>query len=352
MIRVGLVGFGMAGRVFHAPLISSVEGLELAAVVERSSDHAEQRYPGVTIYRSVDELLADSTIKLVVVATPNATHFEIAMRVLEAAKSVVVDKPSAVSSQEIAQLMELSGAVGLQFIPFHNRRWDSDFRTVQNVLHEKSVGSLVHFESTFDRWRAGASSRAWKDEPDQGGTLLDLGTHLVDQALTLFGLPESLGAEVRHEREGDAGNDAFSIRLHYFTNVTVTVSANSLASLARPRFHLRGTKGNYWKWGLDLQEDALGKIVRIESPDWGKEPAEHWGTLCVETDGSLVTQTVEPAVGDYRLFYAGVRDALLGNGKPPVAGIDAWRTARVLEWALESSKAHRDVECDWSNEPQ
>ena len=352
MIRVGLVGFGMAGRVFHAPLISSVEGLELAAVVERSSDHAEQRYPGITIYRSVDELLADSTIKLVVVATPNATHFEIAMRVLEAAKSVVVDKPSAVSSQEIAQLMELSGAVGLQFIPFHNRRWDSDFRTVQNVLHEKSVGSLVHFESTFDRWRAGASSRAWKDEPDQGGTLLDLGTHLVDQALTLFGLPESLGAEVRHEREGDAGNDAFSIRLHYFTNVTVTVSANSLASLARPRFLLRGTKGNYWKWGLDLQEDALGKIARIESPDWGKESAEHWGTLCVETDSSLVMQTVEPAGGDYRLFYAGVRDALLGNGKPPIAGIDAWRTARVLEWALESSKAHRDIECDWSNEPQ
>ncbi len=352
MIRVGLVGFGMAGRVFHAPLISSVEGLELAAVVERSSDHAEQRYPGITIYRSVDELLADSTIKLAVVATPNATHFEIAMRVLEAAKSVVVDKPSAVSSQEIAQLMELSGAVGLQFIPFHNRRWDSDFRTVQNVLHEKSVGSLVHFESTFDRWRAGASSRAWKDEPDQGGTLLDLGTHLVDQALTLFGLPESLGAEVRHEREGDAGNDAFSIRLHYFTNVTVTVSANSLASLARPRFLLRGTKGNYWKWGLDLQEDALGKIARIESPDWGKESAEHWGTLCVETDSSLVMQTVEPAGGDYRLFYAGVRDALLGNGKPPIAGIDAWRTARVLEWALESSKAHRDIECDWSNEPQ
>ena len=352
MIRVGLVGFGMAGRVFHAPLISSVEGLELAAVVERSSDHAEQRYPGITIYRSVDELLADSTIKLVVVATPNATHFEIAMRVLEAAKSVVVDKPSAVSSQEIAQLMELSGAVGLQFIPFHNRRWDSDFRTVQNVLHEKSAGSLVHFESTFDRWRAGASSRAWKDEPDQGGTLLDLGTHLVDQALTLFGLPESLGAEVRHERESDGGNDAFSIRLHYFTNVTATVNANSLASLARPRFHLRGTKGNYWKWGLDLQEDALGKITRIESPEWGKEPAEHWGTLCVEADGSLVTQPVEPALGDYRLFYAGVRDALLGKDKAPVAGIDAWRTARVLEWALESSKAHRDVECDWSNEPQ
>jgi scyllo-inositol 2-dehydrogenase (NADP+) len=352
MIRVGLVGFGMAGRVFHAPLISSVEGLELAAVVERTADHAEQRYPGVTVYRSVDELLADASIKLVVVATPNATHFDIALRALEAAKNVVVDKPTATSSQEILQLLELAGGIGLQVIPFHNRRWDSDFRTIQNLLREKSIGDLVHFESTFDRWRPGPSTRVWKDEPDQGGTLLDLGTHLVDQVLTLFGLPASIGAEVRHERVGDAGNDSFTIRLHYFTSQTVTVSANSLSSLARPRFHLRGTKGNYWKWGLDLQEENLGKIARIDSPDWGTESSDHWGTLCVDTDSNMVSQPVEPVQGDYRLFYAGVRDALLGNGKPPVLAIDAWRTARVLEWALESSKTHRDIECDWSSEPQ
>ena len=351
MIRVGLVGFGMAGRVFHAPLISSVDGLELAAIVERSSDHAEQRYPGIKICRTVDELLADSTIKLIVVATPNAAHFEIALSALEAAKNVVIDKPVAISSQEITQLLELAGGIGLQCIPFHNRRWDSDFQTIQNVLREKSLGELVHFESTFDRWRPGASTRVWKDDPEQGGTLLDLGTHLVDQALTLFGPPESLGAEVRHERDGNGGNDSFTIRLHYFTSTTVTLGANSLSSLARPRFHLRGTKGNYWKWGLDLQEEELSKITRIESADWGKEPADHWGTLCVDNDGKIATQTVQPVSGDYRLFYAGVRDALLGNNKPPVAGIDAWRTARVLEWALESSKSHRDVECDWSSEP-
>lgn len=352
MIRVGLVGFGMAGRVFHAPLISSVEGLELAAVVERKSDHAEQRYPGITVFRTVDELLADASIKLVVVATPNASHFEIALASLEAAKNVVVDKPTAISSDEIKQLLELAGGVGLQVIPFHNRRWDSDFRTIQNLIHEKTLGELVHFESTFDRWRPGSSSRQWKDEPDQGGTLLDLGTHLVDQALTLFGPPESIGAEVRHEREGGAGNDSFTLRLHYFTRQTVTVSASSLACLARPRFHLRGTKGNYWKWGLDLQEENLGKITRIDSPDWGKEPSDHWGSLCTSTDGKLSTQPLEPTVGDYRLFYAGVRDALLGKEKPPVMALDAWRTARILEWALESSKTHRDVECDWSSEPQ
>lgn len=353
MIRVGLVGFGMAGRVFHAPLISSVEGLELAAVVERNSDNAAQRYPGIKTCRTLDELLADASIKLVVVATPNTTHFDIALRALEAARNVVVDKPTSVSSQEIGQLLELSGGIGLHCIPFHNRRWDSDFRTIQNLLLEKSIGSLVHFESTFDRWRAGASSRAWKEETEQGGTLLDLGTHLVDQALTLFGLPESIGAEVRRERSGEGGNDAFTIRLHYFTTTTVTVSATSLSSLARARFHLRGSKGNYWKWGLDLQEENLGKITRIDSPDWGKEPADHWGTLAIESEGgSMETKPLEPVQGDYRLFYAGVRDAILGKDKPPVSAIDAWRTARALEWALESSKTHRDVECDWSSEPQ
>lgn len=352
MIRVGLVGFGMAGRVFHAPLISSVEGLELAGVVERHSDDAEKRYPGITVHRTVDELLADASIKLVVVATPNAAHFEIALRALEAAKNVVVDKPAAVTSQEIAQLLELAGAVGLHFIPFHNRRWDSDFQTIQNLIREKSVGTLVHFESTFDRWRPGASSRAWKDDAEQGGTLLDLGTHLVDQALALFGPPESVGAEVRREKDGEGSNDAFTIRLHYFTNQTVTVSANSLSSLARPRFHLRGTKGNYWKWGLDLQEENLGKITRIESADWGKEPADRWGTLSTGTDDDLTTQPVEPVAGDYRQFYAAVRDTLLENSKPPVAAVDAWRTARVLEWALESSRLHRDIDCDWTNEPQ
>jgi scyllo-inositol 2-dehydrogenase (NADP+) len=351
MIRVGLVGFGMAGRVFHAPLLSSVEGLELAAVVERTTDNAAQRYPGITTYRSLDELLADASIKLVVVATPNATHYEVALKALEAAKSVVVDKPMATSSAQIAELMQLAGGIGLQFIPFHNRRWDGDFLTVENVLREKSLGQFVHFASTLDRWRPGVSSRGWKEEPEQGGILLDLGTHLVDQALTLCGLPGSIGAEVLRERDGEGANDSFTIRLHYLTGAAVTLSANYLSSLARPRFHLRGTKENYWKWGLDIQEEALTKITRIASPEWGKEPPDHWGTLSVDTEGSTVTRPVEPVPGDYRLFYAGVRDALLGNGNPPVRAIDAWRTARVLEWALESSKTHRDVECDWSIEP-
>ena len=352
MIRVGLVGFGLAGRVFHAPLISSVEGLELAAVVERTSSRAGERYPGVVTYNSVDELLADGSIKLVVVATPNATHFQVAMRALEAAKNVIVDKPAAVTSDQIAQLMGLAGGVGLQFIPFHNRRWDSDFLTIQKVVHEKELGGLVFFDSTFDRWRPGSSSRLWKEDSEHGGLLLDIGTHIVDQALFLFGLPESVSAEVRRERNGEGANDSFTIRLHYFTEVSITLSANLLSTLARPRFHLRGNKGNYWKWGLDPQEEALGKITRIEDGPWGEEPKANWGVMSLDTGESIAAHPVQPIPGDYRLFYHGVRDALLGNAKPPVAGIDAWRTARVLEYAAESAKAHCAIECDWSAEPE
>lgn len=352
MIRVGLVGFGMAGRVFHAPLISSVKGLELAAVVERTKDNAAARYPGVKTCRSVDELLADASIKLVVVATPNSTHFPIAMQALEAARNVVVDKPVALSSEEIKQLAELAGGIGLQLFPFHNRRFDSDFQTINKLIHDHSLGRLVHFESFFDRWRPGLSTRAWKEETDEGGILYDLGTHVVDEALMLFGLPASIGAEIFRERDSDGANDSFTIRLHYLTGFSATLGANCLSTLARPRVHLRGTRGNYWKWGLDSQEEALNKITKITDPDWGKEPEEKWGTLSVDVDGNIETTKVPSAVGDYRHFYEMVRDVLMGKSNAaPSKPAEAWRVARILEWAKQSSEQHRDIECDWSGEP-
>ena len=351
MVRAGLVGFGMAGRVFHAPLISSVEGMELAAVVERNSDKAAERYPGITTYRSLDDLLKDASIDLVVVATPSGSHFQVAQQVLEAGKNAVVDKPTAVTSAQIAELIRLASARGALLVPFHNRRWDSDFLTIQKVMDEEMLGRLVHFQSTFDRWSPGATRRPWKDDPAQGGgMLLDLGTHLADQALTLFGKPEAVGAEVRRERDGEGTNDSFTVRLHY-PGFTVTLGSNCLSSLARPRYHLRGTKGNYWKWGLDPQEAALNLASRITAPDWGREPASEWGTLSVGVDGGIVTQPVTPVPGDYRAYYAGVRDAVLGKAPAPVAAVEAWRTARVLEWAAASSEQRRDIMCDWSDEP-
>jgi scyllo-inositol 2-dehydrogenase (NADP+) len=180
--------------------------------------------------------------------------------------------------------------------------------------------------------------------------LLDIGTHLADQAMCLFGSPEAVSADVTRERAGDASNDSFAVRLHY-ADFSVTLAANVLSSLARPRFHLRGTKGNYWKWGLDPQEVALSKITRIDDPAWGHVAPSDWGTLTVDVDGCIVTRPISPTTGDYRLFYGGVRDALLGRSHPPVPALAAWRVARLLEFAAESSEKRREIICDWSGGP-
>jgi predicted dehydrogenase len=352
MIRVGLIGFGMVGRVFHGPLISSVDGLELAAVMERTSSNAAQRYPGIITYRSLDAMLADSSLGLFVVATPSQSHFEVASRILKAGKNLIVDKPMCTTSAEIAQLMELASARKAFLVPFHNRRWDSDFQTIQKLLHESLLGRLVYFESRFDRWRPDPpAERLWKEDPPSGGVLLDLGTHLADQALTLFGKPEAVSAEILCEREWARACDAFILRLRY-PRFSVVLGANCLTTPSRPRFHLRGAKGNYWKIGLDPQEAALNKVTCIDDLDWGKEPAAEWGTLHVDVNGSVETRSVEPIPGDYRLYYAGVRDALLGKAPAPVPALAAWRVARLLEWALESSEKRREIVCDWSEEPK
>jgi predicted dehydrogenase len=350
MIRVGLVGFGMAARVFHAPLISSVEGLELAAVVERHTDQAVARYPHIVTYRTLEEMLADASLGLFVVATPNGTHFQIARQLLDAGKNVVVDKPMAVTSAQVVELMELATAHRVLLAPFHNRRWDSEFLTIQKLLHEGSLGRLVHFESTIDRWRPAATRVPWKDVISLGGgLLLDLGPHLADQALELFGKPEAVDAEIRRERDGEGSEDSFTLRLRY-PGLSVILSANYLSSLARPRFYLRGTRGNFWKWAPDPQEAALNKITRINSATWGQEPAAEWGTLTADADGAMVTRPVESIPGDYRLFYAGIRNALLGKAAVPVPAVAAWRVARLLEWARESSELRREIPCNWSEE--
>jgi scyllo-inositol 2-dehydrogenase (NADP+) len=351
MVRVGLVGFGMAGRVFHAPLISSVEGLELAAVVERHSRQAEERYPEIATHTDLDSMLADRSLGLVVVATPSGSHFEIARQVMEAGHNVLVDKPMAARSHEIAELISVAKRRGVLLAAFHNRRFDGDFLTVQSLVREGALGRLVHMESRMDRWNPRGTRRPWKDDPAQGGgVLLDLGTHLVDLAMALFGKPLGVGAEVLRERDGEGADDAFTVRLRY-AGMRVTLEANALSSPPGPRFVVRGTKGNFRKKGVDPQEAALNKITRITSEDWGKEPASEWGMLHVDVDGGMVTRPLETTPGDYRKLYAGVRDAVEGKGKPPVSAQDAWRAARVLEWAVESSESRREIACDWSAEP-
>lgn len=347
MIRIGLIGFGLAGRVFHAPLISSVEGCELAAVLERTSDEAAKRYPGIRTYRTLDAMLADESLNLIVVASPSGSHFEIAQRVIAAGKHVVVDKPVATRSSEIAELAELAHERGVLLIPFHNRRWDGDSLTVRKLVDEGVVGRIVHLEARMERWAPGATRRAWKNNPSEGGgVLLDLGTHLVDLALALFGLPLGVSAEVERERDGEGADDSFVIRLRY-EHLRVTLGSNLLSFPAGPRFVLRGTRGNYRKMGLDPQEAALGKIARIEPGPWGHEPPADWGTLNVDVEGGIVSRPVETLPGDYRRYYEGVCEAIEGRAAPPVTPADAWRAARVLEWAEQSARERREIACVW-----
>lgn len=350
-IRVGVVGFGLAGRVFHSPLIASVEGLQLAAVVERSTSVAAERYPGIAVYRSAEEMIADRSLDLIVVASPSGTHFDVARQAMEAGKHAVVDKPVAVRSSEISELMAIAKRRGVLMVPFHNRRWDGDVQTVQQVLREGSLGRVVCMESRMDRWAPGATRRAWKNEAAEGGgVLLDLGTHLIYVAMLLFGLPEGVSAEVGRERDGEGADDSFTVRLRY-PEVRVMLESNLLSSPTGPRFVLRGTRGNFHKSGVDVQEAELSKITRIETTEWGRDPESQWGTLTVATEAGMTARTVETAPGDYRKFYLGVRDALTGKGEAPVPAVEAWRAARIVEWARESSEERREIACDWSNEP-
>ena len=357
MIRAGLVGFGMAARVFHGPLLSSIEGLELAAVMERTTNKAAERYPGITVHRSLAAMLADSSLDLFVVATPNSTHFEIAKEILAAGKNVVVDKPMTMTSAQAAALIALAKTHNALLAPFHNRRWDSDFLTVRKLLHEGALGRIVAVESRFDRWRpARMTERLWKEDLDSGGMLQDLGPHLVDQALALFGLPAAVSAEVVRERDGAGPNDSFNIRLRYprpdHSDLIVVLASNLLSLPSGPRFHLRGVRGGYLKLGVDAQEAALNKIVRITDADWGQEASSAWGILHVDVGSGSVSRPVPAIKGDYRLYYAAIRDTLLGNAPAPVTGIDGWRVARLLEWAVESSEMRREIACDWTQEPK
>jgi predicted dehydrogenase len=347
MIRVGLVGYGMAGRVFHAPVISAVEGLELAAVVERHSRNAEAAYPGITTYTSLEEMLKDESLRLIVVATPNTSHAPLAHLALAAGRHVVVDKPTGITSKVIEGLIAAIGPDRL-LIPFHNRRWDNDFQTLRKLFHEEKLGTVVSLESTFLRWRP-ASRGTWRDDgTDGGGILLDLGTHLADQAVQLFGLPPEISAEVTAERPGGKVNDSFTIRLYYPGKV-ITLVANCLTAVPRPRYTVRGTQGNYVKWGLDPQEDRLKVTGKVEGSNWGMDPASAWGTLSIDVDGSMVTQPVQPIPGDYRLYYSGVRDAILGKVAPPVLATDALHVAQILEAAERSSQEKRTLPLNWTS---
>jgi predicted dehydrogenase len=351
-IGVGIIGFGLAAKVFHAPFVSAVPGLKLVAFVERSTDEAHKAYPATKTVRSVAELLADPEISLIVVATPNPTHYDLAKQALAAGKHVVIDKPFAGTSAQAEDLIALAAAKGVIVAPFHNRRWDGDFLTVKKILAEGSLGRLVTFESHFDRYRPIQRENTWKEAGNPAnGLLMDLGPHLVDQCIALFGTPKSITASVRSDRDKTDIEDAFDICLGY-DGLLAWCRSSMLACDASPRFLLHGVNGSFKKYGLDPQEPALvagAKVPPMGDPtDWLSEPQEHWGTLSIAPvladPGKLVKTTVETLPGDYRNYYANIRDTINGAAELAIPSAAGLLTVRLLELARQSSKEARTLE--------
>jgi scyllo-inositol 2-dehydrogenase (NADP+) len=359
-IRTAVIGYGLAGRVFHCPFVSAVPGLELTTIVQRTGDTAAATYPIATIVRSVDEALNDPSIDLVVVATPNSSHVELAKAALNAGKHVVVDKPLAPTSAEARELIELANAQGKVLAPFHNRRFDGDFLTIRKLVAEGTLGRVVQVLSHYDRFRPIQRPNSWKEAAGPAaGNLFDLGPHLVDQALALFGIPTHVTASVRFDRDQTDIDDAADITFDFLVDgkpLRYECHETMLAADPAPRFRIHGTYGSYTKTGLDPQERALLDGARPpqigSSTPWLPEPESAWGTL------TLATKRTEPVefsrapyptvTGDYRQFYASVRDAILGTGSLAVPAEDGFRTIRLLELALQASNEKRTVAIDFT----
>jgi scyllo-inositol 2-dehydrogenase (NADP+) len=339
MIEVGLVGFGLAGRAFHAPVIRAVPGLHLAAILQRSSTEAAEKYPDVRIVRSMDELLAIPEIRLVVIATPNATHYPFAKQCLEAGRDVLVDKPFATTLEEAKSLVEIAEKSRRLLTVYQNRRYDGDFQAIRQLVEAGTLGHIVRFETTYDRFRPLLKPGAWRETTQPGsGILFDIAPHLIDHALMLFGLPEAVTADVRTEREHALADDAFDITLHYSKGVRAALRSSILAAAPRPRFVLLGTQGSFVKQAFDPQEMNLRRGLVPEGKPWGYEPEENWGVLTIPAGESFEQRRIPSAACDYRDYYANLRDAILGKAALAVTPEYALDVMRMLEMARASSE--------------
>ena len=343
-LRVGLVGYGLAGAVFHAPLIASTTGLRLHSVVTSDPGRRARlarEHPDARALGSVDQLLADpSQLDLVVVASPNRTHIPVARAALEAGLPVVVDKPLAAGAAEARALAALAVKRGLLLTVFQNRRWDSDFRTVKQLIADGALGTVHRYESRFERWRPEPKA-GWRESPDPaeaGGLLYDLGSHLVDQALHLFGPVQHVYAEMDMRRAGVTVDDDAFVALTHANGVRSHLWMSAVAGQPGPRLRVLGDRAAYTVYGLDPQEDAL-RAGQRPGPGWGAPAERDWGLL-----GTLDSARRHPSLpGDYPAFYAAVAAALHEGSPAPVAPGDVVAALAVLEAARRSAAEGRTV---------
>jgi scyllo-inositol 2-dehydrogenase (NADP+) len=335
-VNVALIGYGLAGASFHAPFIAAEPRLKLRRVVTSRSEEVARALPGVAVSTDIDASIADHDVQLVVVATPNKTHGPLARDALLAGKHVVIDKPFAVDPTEGADLIALARDRGRMLTMFHNRRWDGDFLTVAKLVESGRLGEVALAEFRWDRFRPEIKP-GWKEVPDAGtGLLPDLGSHMIDQAIRLFGYPDMIGGDVALQRPGTLIDDYFEVTLHYGAR-RVILSCSSLAMAPRPRFALHGPKGSFVKYGIDPQEAVLRAGGNPRDPGYGVDAPEDYGVL---TDAAG-RHPVPTERGDWSLFYKGVADAIVDGAPPPVDPAEALAGLSIIECVRRSARDGR-----------
>ncbi len=345
-IKTAIIGFGVSGRCFHAPFLHISPKYELAAIVERHGEESKKQYPAVRLCRTADEVMDDPDIDLIVITTPNESHLPLAQQALLAGKHVVLEKPFTIHSGDALQLIALAGSQRRIISPYQNRRYVSDYRTVGEIVQRKLLGDIVECEIHYDRYRPELRPGAWREKDIPGsGILYDLGAHLIDQALYLFGPPQTITADVRRQRPGIVTDDYFDIRLDYGW-LRVILEAGMMVRERGPRYMLHGVKGSFIKSGDDPQEALLRAGVMPDLPDWGTEPEEIWGLLHTEENGKIIREKYPSATGNFGAYYDDLYDAIINGFPLKVRPEDGYNIIKMIELALQSSREKRTVACE------
>jgi predicted dehydrogenase len=343
-LLVGLIGYGYAGRTFHAPVIAAVSDLKLAKVVQRRGASAKERYPWVEVVDHVQDLYRDDSIDLIVVTTPSTDHYEFVKDALQAGKNVIVEKPFTVTTEEADKLITLAKEKGKVLSVFHNRRWDGDFLTIREIVRQGILGRISEAEFCWDSYRPSVGAN-WRDSGAPGtGVFYDLGVHFFDQALSLFGMPATIQADVRTIRENAIADDYFHVVLGYKGGLSVRLKSSALVRERGPRYTLHGTKGSFVKYGIDPQEQAL---IQGETPmklNWGAEPEDMWGTLNTSIESLHYVGRIQTIPGSYTSYYQNVYDAITGRAELEVRPEQARMAIRLIELGIKSSNEKKTVE--------
>ncbi|MGM7681435.1 oxidoreductase [Cytobacillus sp. Hm23] len=341
-IHVGLVGFGFSGQVFHAPFVHSHPNLQLTKVVERTKSHSKELYPYTEVVRDFDELLEDKAIDLVIITTANELHYPMVKKALLKNKHVVVEKPFTISSEEATQLAKLANKQNRVLSVYHNRRFDGDFLTINQIIQQNLLGHVVEFESHYDRYRNFLKG-SWREDNRPGsGILYDLGSHLIDQAITLFGYPHTVTADVRIQRPISQTIDSFDLKLDY-DNLKILLKAGMLVREPGPRFIIHGTNGSFVKYEMDPQEEQLKNGMMPTNMMYGIEKEDHWGTLNTDLNELHYKGKIETMKGNYMNFYNNIYDSIVNDMPLIVTGEQACNTIRIIELAMQSSEEGRSI---------